>query len=168
MRIPQKITWLGLFAGLLLSLGAHAELRLNEQLIQNWMQSIKAMQSLSAEFEALEQQMGATSGSAMPDSATLLNALQGSRVYDDFLKIIRDHGFDTPEAWTEANQRILYGMMAVAMDEAQAQEGMTPEMRQMMANMMPTEVQQVSASDKALLKSQRAQIEAFFEAQSGE
>lgn len=162
--------------GLLAASLSQAEQPLTKQTIEQWLDSIDAIQTWAEKQDALQDSPTEDpNNSFSPD--ILINQLKAANLYDQAEDIIQDNGFDSPEQWADIQMRIVKSVISLEMDkenvntDVQAQfdkiqndPSIPDEQKQMMINMMQSSMKMMenisnaSPADKAAIKPYIQQI----------
>lgn len=160
-----KITIPLLLIGLLLGLPAFADDALTTKTVRSFVDSIKELDQLSKKYEddksfIADEDRSMDQAIQMMQSpfSSAINDMKASKFYNEYLGVIKRHGFKTPEQWSQVGNRIYFAMAAVQMERetpgdidqqmAQAQEqmkssGMSAEQQKMMMDMMAASRQMI-------------------------
>lgn len=165
---------------------------LTKQEVTAWINSMSTLQGwLDAHEEKMPQRdYGENSGADMGAIiARGINDLKEAGLYNEFNKEVKKAGFNSVEHWADTSQRVTLGYLAleiadqeqgVSLSQLEAQlkqvreSDLPDEQKKMMEDMMNTSllmmksVQNVSESDKALLRPYRAQLAKQFDEEQPE
>ncbi|WP_372994836.1 hypothetical protein [Marinobacter sp.] len=104
----------------LFSAGTQAQ-GLSNQTISSFIDSLKAAEQLSSEFEDLGNEMDSPNGGSMPDFSSMLSdslsELEGHQAYGKLEDLVQDHGFKSLEEWAATGDRIFQAWMAIEMEQ---------------------------------------------------
>lgn len=160
---------------------------LTAKTVRNFIDSLKDLEQLGKKYEndpAFEVESNQSVDQAMQQMqapfSTMNSAMRGSKAYDEYVKLLKRNGFDSPEQWSRNGNRIYRAMAVVQMEKeipadmdqqmARAQEqmrnsGMSAEQQQMMMNMMSASQQMmqqfrdVPQADRDVVKPYIAEFE---------
>jgi len=178
--ITTLFTLLALF-----SAGTQAQ-GLSDQTISSFIDSLKAAEQLSSEFEDLSDDMDSQNDGTMPDFSRIfsdsLKELEGHQAYGQLEDLVQDHGFGSLEEWAATGDRIFQAWMAIemeqqnpaarqemdaAMAEIENNPNMTAEQKAQMRAMMQSAMgamESASNAPPADVKAVRPHVEALREA----
>lgn len=173
--------------GLFLSLPLFAGDGLTSATVRNFIDSLKDIEQLSKKYEndpvfdsAANQSVDQTMQRIESPFSTMTNSMEGSKIYNEFVIIVKRHGFDSAEQWSLVGNRIYRAMAAIQMDKemsgdmesqmTQAQEkmkssGMPAEQQRMMMEMMTAsrhvmqQFRNVPQTDREVVKPYIAEFE---------
>jgi hypothetical protein len=134
---------------LLIASFANAAQALTDKQIQQWLNSIDAIQQWAEKQEGLDDKMPENTNE-MFSAEAMVAQLKSAGLYNDAENIIQDNGFDSPEQWANIQMKIIKAMISLEMDkenvnasEIQAQldkiknnPSISAEQKEMMINMM--------------------------------
>lgn len=165
---------------------------LTKQEVTAWINSMSTLQGwLDAHEDKMPQHEddGMSGGDMESIIARGITDLKSAGLYNDFNKEVKKAGFDSVEHWANTSQRVTMGYLAleiadqeqgVSLSQLEAQmkqvreSDLPEEQKKMMEDMMSTSlqmmksVQNVSESDKAVLRPFRAQLAKQFDEQPEE
>jgi len=169
----------------LFSTGTQAQ-GLSDRVISSFIDSLKAAEQLSSEFDDLSDEMDAPNDGSMPDFSSMfsdsLRELEGHQAYGKLEDLVQDHGFGSLEEWAATGDRIFQAWMAIemeqqnpaarqemdaAMAEIENSPHMTAEQRAQMRAMMQSAMgamESASNAPPADVEAVRPHIEALREA----
>jgi hypothetical protein len=178
--ITTLFTLLALF-----SAGTQAQ-GLSDQTISSFIDSLKAAEQLSSEFEDLSDDMDSQNDGTMPDFSRIfsdsLKELEGHQAYGQLEDLVQNHGFNSLEDWAATGDRIFQAWMAIemeqqnpaarqemdaAMAEIENNPNMTAEQKAQMRAMMQSAMgamESASNAPPADVKAVRPHVEALREA----
>jgi len=157
---------------------------LGDRDVSAFVASFPELRRLGEKYETeFAGQGGMAAGGSAPGPSDMfagaLTRMKASRGYDEFLAILRKHGFADAEHWAEVSSRVMAAFlslkMGAAMPQMQAQleqarqrieanPSLTPEQKQMMLEQMQASMgmmrsSQASAADIAAVEPHAAAIE---------
>lgn len=111
----------GWFVLVLLFAGwAHAEQPLNETVINNWLNSLDALEAWSKKHEEAFSKLEDNDQDNGLSPEAMIAELKAAGLYSDAESLLRKNGFKSPEAWADVQVRIMKAAMSLQM-EAEAQ-----------------------------------------------
>ncbi|MBL3823802.1 MULTISPECIES: hypothetical protein [unclassified Marinobacter] len=159
---------------------------LSDQTISSFIDSLKAAEQLSSEFEDLSNDMESQNDGTMPDFSRIfsdsLKELEGHQAYGQLEDLVQNHGFNSLEDWAATGDRIFQAWMAIemeqqnpaarqemdaAMAEIENNPNMTAEQKAQMRAMMQSAMgamESASNAPPADVKAVRPHVEALREA----
>ncbi|PPI85086.1 hypothetical protein KEHDKFFH_04820 [Marinobacter maroccanus] len=94
---------------------------LSDQTISSFIDSLKAAEQLSSEFEDLSDDMDSQNDGTMPDFSRIfsdsLKELEGHQAYGQLEDLVQNHGFNSLEDWAATGDRIFQAWMAIEMEQ---------------------------------------------------
>lgn len=136
--------------------------------IERFITSLKALQSMEADFEAAAPELDQGDPASLPRLDTLMSdavtRMKGHSLYDRMNQVVKQHGFEGVDQWSQIGDRILNAFVArqmgaqsqdvrKEMEQALAQiennPNMTDAQKQQMKSMMGGAVSSVEAMAKA-------------------
>lgn len=180
----KRITVPFFLIGLMLCMPLLASDALTSKTVRNFIDSIKGLEQLSKKYED-DKSFASGGGKSMDETMQMIQSpfstaateMKASQAYKEYLNVIKRHGFDTPEQWSQVGNRIYYAIAAVQMERempgdidqqmAQAQEqmrasGMSAEQQKMMMDMMAAS-RQVMQQFKNVPQADRDVVKPFIE-----
>lgn len=155
--ITTLFTLLALF-----SAGTQAQ-GLSDQTISSFIDSLKAAEQLSSEFEDLSDDMDSQNDGTMPDFSRIfsdsLKELEGHQAYGQLEDLVQNHGFNSLEDWAATGDRIFQAWMAIEME--QQNPGARQEMDAAMAEIEnnPNMTAEQKAQMRAMMQSAMGAME---------
>jgi len=169
---------------LLIASFANAGQALTGKQVQQWLNSIDAIQQWAEKQEGLDDKMPENTNE-MFSAEAMVAQLKAAGLYNDAKNIIQDNGFDSPEQWADIQMKIIKAMISLEMDkenvnakEIQAQldqiknnPSIPAEQKEMMINMMQSSMSMMEQmsnapeADKAALKPFLPQIKKKLDAE---
>ncbi len=180
-----------ILAGLLLSMTATADTPLTDELIDQYMVSLKQMAPLTERISN-EDTQGATTLAKLwmkGDTNEITSHLKSRPYYDELNEVVQESGFDNTAAWVQAAQRITNAYMALELggkgaetaaqieaslqqlrDNQYLNEAQKEELIQQLKNSQArlANLKEVSAADQAAVKPHLDELRRHFEESAGE
>ncbi|WP_150912004.1 hypothetical protein [Marinobacter halotolerans] len=114
---------------------AHAE-ALTDQKVRSFINSLEALQGMEDKYDTLPDDLATEeSDLGMDDMSSIFSSsverMEGHAMYDDLARVVKQHGFSSPEQWGQTGDRILRAWSAIEMGKNAGQ--MNREMERAMA-----------------------------------